>query len=84
MHLLRLLKAGGDVIVREVLGVATEVEHIHLKLLKRLVVFLEEILFMEDANHKKLTYCRWINLYFCWNKSLGIDTILNLKVRAED
>ena len=42
MQLLRLLKAGGNVIVREVLGVATEVEHIHLELLKRLVVFLEE------------------------------------------
>ena len=42
MQLLRLFKAGGDVIVREVVRVAAEVEHIHLELVKGLVVFLEE------------------------------------------
>ena len=42
MQLLRLLKAGRDVIVGEVHGVATEVEHIHLELLKGLVVFLNK------------------------------------------
>ena len=41
MQLLWLLKAGGDVIMREIHGVTAEVKYIHLELLKRIVVFLE-------------------------------------------